>query len=129
VAAIATGRNRARLWRDSAGTKSPARNFSPFEGLPMKAYDEFTDELSGDGMIIIDGRDVAIVPYSLTLAPETGPFVAEGSITGPEPLLRKVKQASGVKLALQDGPVVTIRCEDGQQDSHGGTRWIRATGD
>jgi hypothetical protein len=89
----------------------------------MDTYAEFTDELSGDGMIIIDGRDIAIIPYSLTLAPDAGPLVAEGSIIGPEALLRKVKTASGVKLALQDGPVVTISCEGG----HSGTRWIRAT--
>ncbi|MGA7804143.1 hypothetical protein [Bradyrhizobium sp.] len=89
----------------------------------MDSYADFTDELSGDGMIIIDGRDVAMVPYSLTLAPHAGPLVAEGSIIGPEPLLRQVKQASGVKLALQDGPVVSIRCEGG----HSGTRRIKAT--
>jgi hypothetical protein len=88
----------------------------------MDTYAEFTDELSGDGMIIIDGRDIAIIPYSLTLAPRAGPLVGEGSIVGPESLLRKMK-ASGVKLALQDGPVVTISCEGGRS----GTRWIRAT--
>jgi hypothetical protein len=89
----------------------------------MDTYAEFTDELNGDGMIIIDGRTVAIIPYSLTSAPDAGPLIAEGSITGPEPLLRKVKKAAAVKLALQDGPVVSIRCEGG----HSGTRWIKAT--
>ncbi|WP_024506776.1 hypothetical protein [Bradyrhizobium sp. ARR65] len=88
----------------------------------MNIHGDITDELSGDGMIIIDGRDVALVPYSLTLSPEAGPLIAEGSISGPEPLMRRVKQASTVKLALEDGPVVTIRCEGGRS----GTRWVKA---
>jgi hypothetical protein len=88
----------------------------------MDIHGEITDELHGDGMIIIDGRDVAMVPYSLTLAPESGPVIAEGSISGPEPLLRQVKKANHVKLALEDGPVVTIRCQGGNR----GTRWVRA---
>lgn len=88
----------------------------------MDIHGDITDQLCGDGMIIIDGRDVALVPYSLTLAPEAGPLIAEGSICGPEPLMRQVKKAGTVKLALQDGPVVTIRCEGG----HRGTRWVKA---
>ena len=73
-------------------------------------------------MIIIDGHDVAMVPYSLTLAPRSGPLIAQGSISGPEPLLRQVRKAKHVKLALEDGPVVTIRCQGGNR----GTRWIKA---
>ncbi|WP_407174805.1 hypothetical protein [Bradyrhizobium sp. STM 3562] len=88
----------------------------------MNIHGDITDELSGDGMIIIDGRDVALVPYSLTLSPEAGPLIAEGSISGPEPLMRRVKQAGAVKLALEDGPVLTIRCEGGRS----GTRWVKA---
>lgn len=89
----------------------------------MEIHGETTDELRGDGMIIIEGRDVALVPYSLlTLAGEPGGLVAEGSIQGPEPLLRRVKKAKGVKLALEDGAVVTIHCEDGRL----GTRRVKA---
>jgi hypothetical protein len=81
----------------------------------MKMYGEIADELAGDGMIIIDGRDVALVPYALTLAGRPGRLTAEGSICGPEPLLQQLKRAKGVKLALEDGPVVTIRCEGGER--------------
>lgn len=88
----------------------------------MKLHGKVTDELRGDGMIIIDGRDVALVPYSLTLASEPGRLVAEGSICGPEPLLRRVKKAKGVKLALENGPTVILRCESGQR----GTRRVKA---
>jgi hypothetical protein len=59
----------------------------------MDIHGDVTDELHGDGMIIIDGHDVAMVPYSLTLAPRSGRLIAEGSISGPEPLLRQVKKA------------------------------------
>jgi hypothetical protein len=88
----------------------------------MNIHGEIIDELSGDGMIIIDGRDVALVPYSLTLAPEAGPLIAEGSICGPEALMRRVKKAKAVKLALEEGPIVTISCEGG----YGGVGWVKA---
>ena len=88
----------------------------------MNIHGEIIDELSGDGMIIIDGRDVALVPYSLTLAPEAGPLIAEGSICGPEALMRQVKKANAVELALEEGPIVTISCEGG----YGGVRWVKA---
>ncbi len=88
----------------------------------MDIHGDITDELTGDGMIIIDGRDVALVPYWLTLAPEPGPLIAEGSICGPETLMRQLKKAKAVKLALEDGPTVTIQCGGG----HSGTRWVKA---
>ncbi len=87
----------------------------------MEIHDEIADELRGDGMIIIGGRDIARVPYSLVPASEPGRLVAEGSIQGPEPLLQRVKIAKAVKLALEDGPVVTLRCEGGRR----GTRWVK----
>ena len=87
----------------------------------MEICGETADELAGDGMIIINGRDVALVPYSLTLASEPGRLIAEGSICGPEPLLRQVNRAKGVKLALEGGPTVSIRCEGG----HRGTRRVK----
>jgi hypothetical protein len=88
----------------------------------MDIHEENTDELSGDGTIIIDGQHVALVSYSLTLSPRAGPLIAEGSISGPETLMRKVKKAREVKLALEDGPVVTIRCKGGSN----GTGWVKA---
>ena len=87
----------------------------------MEIHDEITDELRGDGMIIIGGRDIALVPYSLVPASEPVRLVAQGSIQGPEPLLQRVKKAKAVKLALEDGPVVTLRCEGGRR----GTRWVK----
>ena len=87
----------------------------------MDIHGEITRELRGDGMIIIEGRDVALVPYSLVMTSEPGRLVAEGSIQGPEPLLRRVKKAKGVKLALEDGAVVALRCEGGRR----GTRWVK----
>jgi hypothetical protein len=87
----------------------------------MEIHGEITDELRGDGMIIIEGRDVARVPYSLVRSSAPGRLIAEGSIRGPEPLLRRVKKAKAVKLALEDGPVVTLRCGGGCR----GTRWVK----
>jgi hypothetical protein len=80
------------------------------------------DEISGDGIIIIDGKNVDQVYYWLTIAPEPGDVIAEGSITGSEALMRKVKNARSANLALMDGPTVMIRCEGG----HNGVRWVRA---
>ena len=37
-------------------------------------------EISGDGMIVIDGENVETVYYWLTVAPKAGPLIAEGSI-------------------------------------------------
>jgi hypothetical protein len=50
-------------------------------------------ELSGDGVIIIDGKNVETVYYWLTVVPEAGPVIAEGSISGSEGMMRKVKNA------------------------------------
>jgi hypothetical protein len=41
-----------------------------------------SDELSGDGMIILDGESIATVYYWLTVVPEPGAVIAEGSISG-----------------------------------------------
>lgn len=88
----------------------------------MQIHGETTDELYGDGMIIIDGRDVALVPYALTLTDAPGRLLGEGSIRGPEPLLCRMKQSRHVKLMLEDGPLVTICCEGGDR----GTRRVKA---
>ncbi len=87
----------------------------------MEIHGDVTDELRGDGMIIIDGRDIALVPYSLTRASAPGRLLAEGSIQGPEPLLCRVKKARAVRLALEDGPIVALRCEGGCR----GTRQVK----
>ena len=50
-------------------------------------------EISGDGMIIIDGENVESVYYWLTVAPKAGPLLAEGSISVSEELMRKIKRA------------------------------------
>jgi hypothetical protein len=84
-----------------------------------------THELSGDGVLIIDGENVDTVYYWLTVVPKAGPLIAEGSITGTEQLMRRVKKARQVKLALDNGPVLTIRCAGGRM----GVRWVQALSD
>ena len=81
----------------------------------MDVHDEIIDDLSGEGIVIIDGRHEK-VSYWLTVSPEAGPLLAQGSISGPEQLMKSVRKASKVKLALGDGPVVTLECEGGSGD-------------
>ena len=88
----------------------------------MNLHEDIFDELVGDGTIIIDGQTVATIPYSLSVAPAAGPLISEGSISGPETLMRRLKNARDVRLALEGGPVVSLRCEGGQS----GTRWVKA---
>jgi hypothetical protein len=80
------------------------------------------DEVSGDGMIIIDGENVEIVYYWLTVVPKAGLVIAEGSISGSEEVMKKVKNAKTAKLMLVDGPTVALRCHGGRS----GTRWVKA---
>jgi hypothetical protein len=82
-------------------------------------------ELSGDGMIIIDGQNVETVYYWLTVVPEAGPVIAEGSISGSEEVMRKIKHAKVAKLTLSDGPTVALQCHGGRN----GTRWVRCRRD
>jgi hypothetical protein len=84
--------------------------------------EENPHELNGNGSIIMDGKNVGTVFYWLSITPKPGRVIAEGLISGPEPLLRGIKKASSPKLALQDGPMVTIRCQGGRN----GARWIKA---
>jgi hypothetical protein len=88
----------------------------------MDVHEETIDDLSGEGMVIIDGKHDDKVSYCLTVSPEAGPLLAEGSISGPEQLIMRVRKASEVKLALEDGPVVSLECEGGQDD----TEWVKA---
>lgn len=81
-----------------------------------------TDEISGDGMIIIDGQTVETVYYWLTVVPVAGPVIAEGSISGSEAVMRKIKNAKDAKMTLTDGPTVALRCHGGRN----GTRWVKA---
>ena len=92
----------------------------------MDVHDETIDDLIGEGIVIIDGRNEKVsyekVSYWLTVSPEAGPVLAEGSISGPEQLVGRVRNARKVKLALGDGLVVTLECEGGSGD----VQWIKA---
>ena len=79
-------------------------------------------ELNGDGSVILDGEDVGTVYYWLSITPKPGRVIAEGLISGPEPVLKCIKKATSSKLALEDGPILSIRCQGGRN----GARWIRA---
>ncbi len=65
----------------------------------MDVHDETTDDLIGEGTIIIDGRNER-VSYWLTVSPEGDPVLAEGSISGSERLIRSLINARNVKLAV-----------------------------
>jgi hypothetical protein len=80
------------------------------------------DELTGDGMIILDGESVATVYYWLTVVSEPGRIIAEGSITGSEDVMKRIKKANAAKLELVDGPTVALRCHGGRS----GVRWVKA---
>jgi hypothetical protein len=80
------------------------------------------DELTGNGMLILDGENIATIYYWLTVVPEPGGVIAEGSITGSEDLMRRVKKATSAKLALADGPIVILKCYGGRA----GVRWVKA---
>ncbi|MEH2534944.1 hypothetical protein V1277_005759 [Bradyrhizobium sp. AZCC 1588] len=91
----------------------------------MDMHDDTIDELSGDGTIIIGQAKLGAIYYWLTIVPVAGPVVAEGSITGPEEFMRMVMNATGSKLVLQDGYVLTLQCEGGAT----GVRWVKAIAD
>ena len=65
----------------------------------MNIHEENADDLCGNGTIIIDGLVVETVYYWLTVAPTPGRLIAEGSISGSEQLMRKVRRANAAKLA------------------------------
>jgi hypothetical protein len=52
-------------------------------------HDETIDDLSGEGIAIIDGRNEKAF-YWLTVSPEADSVLAEGSISGTEHLMRRV---------------------------------------
>jgi hypothetical protein len=62
------------------------------------------DELSGDGTIITDGEVIATVYYWLTVMPKSGAVIAEGSITGAEEVMRRIKKSTAPKMALAGAP-------------------------
>jgi hypothetical protein len=81
------------------------------------------DVITGNGRIVLDGDGVEDdVFYSLTISDEPGKVVAEGSISGSEDLLRKVKKAQQATLALEDGPPLALKCVGGRN----GVRWVKA---
>src|SRR5881227_1265758 len=74
------------------------------------------DVITGNGRIVLDGDGVEDdVFYSLTISDEPGKVVAEGSISGSEDLLRKVKKAQQATLALEDGPPLALKCVGGRK--------------
>lgn len=91
----------------------------------MDLHEDAIDELSGDGTIIIGGEEAGAVYYWLTIVPIAGLVVAEGSIIGPEQFMRKIMNATGPKLVLQDGYVVSLQFEGGAT----GVRWVKALAD
>jgi hypothetical protein len=81
------------------------------------------DVISGNGTIVLDGNGVEdVVFYWLTISDEPGKVVAEGSISGSEDLLRKVKKAERATLAPEDGPGLALKCFGGRN----GVRWVKA---
>jgi hypothetical protein len=110
------------------GTRPARRHVGQLKAEPTRlspdAYDVpmFTDEISGDGKIVIDGETVETVYYWLTVVPKAGPVIAEGSISGSENVMKKIKKAKTLKLILLDGPTVALRCHGGKN----GTRWVKA---
>ena len=81
------------------------------------------DVISGNGTIVLDGNGVEdVVFYWLTTSDEPGKVVAEGSISGSEDLLRKVKKAQRATLAPEDGPPLALKCVGGRN----GVRWVKA---
>jgi hypothetical protein len=81
-----------------------------------------SDDISGNGAVVIDGTQGETVYYWLTIVPKPGSLIAEGSISGSEQLMRKIKKAEKVKLELEDGLIVVLRCQGGKN----GTRWVKA---
>ena len=82
-----------------------------------------SDDISGNGAVVIDGvAQGETVYYWLTIVLRPGSLIAEGSISGSEELMRKIKKAGTVKLELEDGLVVVLRCQGGNN----GTRWVKA---
>jgi hypothetical protein len=81
-----------------------------------------SDDISGNGAVVIDGAQGETVYYWLTIVPKPGSLIAEGSISGSEQLMRKIKKAEKVKLELEDGLIVVLRCQGGKN----GTRWVKA---
>jgi hypothetical protein len=81
-----------------------------------------SDDISGNGAVVIDGTQGETVYYWLTIVPKPVSLIAEGSISGSEELMRKIKKAGTVKLELEDGLVVVLRCQGGNN----GTRWVKA---
>jgi hypothetical protein len=81
-----------------------------------------SDDISGNGAVLINGTEVDTVYYWLTIVPEAGELIAEGSISGSEDLMRKIKNAEVARIELEDGLTVVLKCQGGRS----GTSWVRA---
>ena len=77
---------------------------------------------AGRRHVILDGESVATVYYWLTVVPVSGPVIAEGSISGSEDVMRKIKKATAAQLVLLDGPTFSLQCHGGRS----GVRWVKA---
>jgi hypothetical protein len=101
----------------TVGTILRQISFFLFGGGPMV-------EISGHGIITIDGRSVPndAVFYWLDICEKPGELVAEGSIHGSEEFLRQVKKAKRAMLEPEAGPPLFLKCEGGRN----GVRWVKA---
>jgi hypothetical protein len=82
---------------------------------------KMTDDVSGSGVVYIGDLPVGDVFYWLTIDSQPGPVVAEGSISGPEALMDRIRSAQQVKLQLDDGPVFPLV----PFGTGAGTNWVR----
>lgn len=88
----------------------------------MELHEGTTEELSGVGSIAVDGTELGDIQYWLWMVPEPGRVLADGLITAPENFLQQIATANAPKLTLEDGYVVQLECEGGEN----GVRWVRA---
>jgi hypothetical protein len=99
------------------GMQSRTRRSRPIAFLEA----DLTDDLSGNGIIIISGTEIGTVFYWLSVSEEVGPVVAEGSISGSEEIMLSISMAADAHIQLEDGPTFRVLCEGGTI----GTRWIK----
>ena len=84
----------------------------------MDVHEQAIDDLIGEGLVIIDGRNEK-VSYWLTVSPEAGPVVAEGSISGPERIRRRVRKAKKSSLHWATGRLSPLIAKAAQATCNG----------
>ena len=79
----------------------------------LQLDDALVRELHAAGFeIAVETNGTRPVPTGidwLTVSPKQGPVIAEGSISGSEQLMKKLKTAEAVKLLLFEGPILFRR--------------------